>query len=106
MLVTLLALIGCGPKVPELARDLPSIYAEGETIFDARLKARFPVGSDDRAVAEQLTQQGFEVLVTEQGGSAHFSNRSFPVSSVWNIGWKAQDGRVAEIWGVYGGRGP
>ena len=106
ILSALLVLAGCGRAVPELARGLPAEYAEGKKIFDARLKARFPMGSDARAMAETLRQQGFAVLVTPQGGSAHFSDKALPVSNVWNIGWTAKDGRLAGIWGVYGGRGP
>lgn len=106
ILAALLALAGCGQAVPELARGLPAEYAEGAKIFDARLKARFPAGSDAGAMAETLRQQGFAVLVTAQGGSAQFSDNAVPVSNVWNIGWTANAGRVAEIRGIYGGRGP
>jgi hypothetical protein len=104
-----LALVGCGSAcspIPEIGRDLPSNYLEGERVFDARLKAKFPVGTDAYALAEELKRQGFLVRNEAEGGSATFSDKRFPVSSVWNVGWEIKEGRITRIWGVYGGRGP
>ena len=106
LILPLLALLGCGRPVPELGRDLPANYAEGERLFNARLQARFPSGSDAGTVAETLRQQGFTVQQTAAGGRATFSDGQIPVASVWTIGWDAADGRLTRIWGVYGGRGP
>ncbi|MXP29609.1 hypothetical protein GRI58_12360 [Porphyrobacter algicida] len=100
---------GCGSArspIPEIAQGLPNNYSEGERVFDARLKARFPVGTSTNALAEELTKQGFSVTTQINGGGANYTDKGFLVSSVWNIGWKAQGGRITDIWGVYGGRGP
>jgi hypothetical protein len=99
-------LSACGSKVPQLARDLPSTYTEGEKVFDARLKAKFPPGTDEDKLVEALSGDGFKILVSPTGRFATFSDGRFPVASVWNIGWKTDAGKVTEIWGVYGGRGP
>ena len=102
----LLAVTACGSKVPELAQDLPSNYAEGQQVFDARLKAKFPPGTDEAKLVEALKNDGFTVSESSNEHFATFNDGSFPVASVWNIGWKTDAGRLTEIWGVYGGRGP
>ena len=61
---------GCGVAsaglaIPEIARDLPVNFAEGEQVFDARLKARFPVGTMELAVIQELERQRF---LDHQGG--------------------------------------
>jgi hypothetical protein len=100
------SLVGCRPSVPEIGRDLPSSYEEGERIFDARLKRRFPIGSAEGDLVAEAERQGFSVVRSDHGSFATFSNKAFPVQSVWNIGWKAKDGRIEDVWGIYGGRGP
>ena len=101
-----LSLAACCARVPEIARDLPTNYAAGEKVFDARLKAKFPAGADVRTLAGTLEAQGFTVRTDDRGGHASFNDKRFPVANVWNIGWDAKDGKMTQIWGIYGGRGP
>lgn len=96
-----------GPgQIPEIARDLPATYVEGEQVFDARLKARFPVGTAESAIIEELERQGFSINEGPHGGFATFIEKRLIVSNVWNVGWEAENGTVSKVWGVYGGRGP
>ena len=106
LVLAALSLAACGAKVPEIARDLPTNYAAGEKVFDARLKAKFPAGADVRTLAGTLEAQGFTVRTDDRGGDASFSDKRFPVANVWIINWEAKDGRLMRIWGIYGGRGP
>lgn len=106
LLMSIVWLLGCGPKIPPLARDLPSKYEEGEIVFDARIKAAFPSGTEESQLIAELTSQGFSIQHSEHGTFATFSNKRFPVESVWHVGWEAHEGRITKIWGVYGGRGP
>ena len=104
-------LAGCGaePQLPEIARGLPSNYAEGEAIFDARLKSRFPVGTQEEKLVNELSRQGFPIPpVRDSQGNAYseFTRSDFIFQTIWSVRWRAEDGRIAEIWGVYGGRGP
>jgi len=89
-----------------MARDLPSRYAEGERAFDARVKDHFPIGSEEAKLIVEVERQGFSLVTNEHGSFATFSDNKFLVQSVWHIGWKANDGRIEDIWGIYGGRGP
>lgn len=93
-------------EIPEIARDLPTTYAEGEQVFDARLKARFPVGTAESVVIQELKGQGFTINEGSNGRFATFIEKRLVVSNVWNVGWEADNGTISRIWGVYGGRGP
>ncbi len=101
-----ISIVGCRATPPEIARKLPSSYTEGERVFDARLKQRFPVGTKADDVATDLRQQGFSVQSDGDGGHATFSDKAPIVQSVWNVGWKSNGGQITEVWGIYGGRGP
>lgn len=93
-------------KIPEIARGLPATYAEGEKIFDARLKARFPVGTSETDIVEELKRQGFSISEGPRGRFATFIEKRLVVSNVWNVGWEADNGMLSMVWGIYGGRGP
>ena len=93
-------------EIPEIARDLPATYAEGEQVFDARLKVRFPVGTTEGAIVEELKRQGFSINEGPQGQFATFVEQRLVVSNVWHVGWEADNGTISKVWGVYGGRGP
>lgn len=91
---------------PVIGRDLPATYAEGEKVFDARIKAHYPVGGDPKIMANDLRRQGFEVLETESGGSAHFSDKGFPIASIWSVGWDIEAGKLSNVWGILVAAGP
>lgn len=85
---------------------MPATYVEGEKVFDARLKAHFPVGTEESAVVEELGRQGFSINEGPSGRFATFVVKRLVVSNVWNVGWEADNGTISKVWGVYGGRGP
>lgn len=101
-----LSLVACGPKLPEIVRDLPSNYAEGQQVFSSRLKTRFPIGSQEGNLIEILRNDGFEVADSHHDRFATISDKGFPIANVWHVGWQAEGGRITKIWGIYGGRGP
>lgn len=99
--------VPCGTEqIPEIAQGLPPSYAEGEQVFNARLVARFPVGTAEVALVEELKRQGFSIKDGSSGRFATFIEKNLIVSNVWNVGWKVENGTISKIWGVYGGRGP
>ncbi len=93
-------------QIPEIAQGLPSNYAEGEQVFNSRLEARFPVGTAEDALVEELKLQGFSIKDGSSGRFATFVEKNLIVSNVWNVGWEVENGTISKIWGVYGGRGP
>lgn len=102
-------LIGCKPQAPTIGRELPSNYAEGQKIFDARLKSRFPVGTPEERLVEELGEQGFvipRIQAPDGVRYAQFTSTHLVFRTIWSVRWRADDGRVAEIWGVYGVQAP
>lgn len=53
-------LFGYWRPLPDLARDLTNNAAHAESMFDERVKSRFPVGSSGAELVVHLSQQGFE----------------------------------------------
>jgi hypothetical protein len=94
------------PLAPEIGRDLSSNYADGKKVFEARLKARFPVGTSEQALLDELRRQGFERLPDHPGlgdfKSATFCRNELIFRTIWSVSWRSEGGRILEILGVYG----
>lgn len=95
------------PRKPALGRDLPPEYAEGEKVFDRRVKAKFPIGTSEGDLIAELRSQGFSVdfrgrCVVQ---SAKIE-RGLIFRTGWSVRWRAKAGRIEEIWGVYGVAAP
>lgn len=106
LLVMCSSLSGCGSAKPEIGRGLPSDYAEAEPLFNQRVKDRFPPGTDEKRLMDDLQEQGFEVLPRPGGISDATFKSGWIVQTIWSVRWRAKDNRVIETWGVHGGRGP
>ncbi len=96
------------PRTPELGRDLPSNFDEGERMFDRRVKAQFPVGSLEAEVVDQLRRQGFRLNPAPPLDSCKSASirQGFVIQKLWSVRWRATDARIDEIWGVYGAIAP
>ena len=88
------------PRVPDLGRNLPSNYAEGEKVFDERVKARFPLGMSEAHLLERLRSDGFYL------DGANFKSatvtRGLIFKNLWSVRWRVKAGQIEDIWGVYG----
>ncbi len=103
----MILLFGCNPAEPEIGRGLPTGYAEGERLFDRRVKEMFPIGTSEERLLEELQKQGFELLPAFDGvNDATFTRDNWIFQTIWSVRWRAEEGRIKDIWGVYGGRGP
>ena len=104
----LLILGGCTRPIPEIGRGLSQTVPEGQDAFDERVKARFPVGSASTEIVKALLAQGFEESSSPQVRLRTFDYRNggFPVHTLWSVRWREKEGRVTEIWGVFGHTGP
>ena len=102
-------LVGWKP-LPPLARGLPSKVLEAEPLFDRRVKARYPVGTPEEAVMGELGAQGFRPVGGTDGPAGYrdltFRRKRFPFTTLWSVRWRARAGKIEEIWGVHGIRGP
>lgn len=92
------------PRTPALGRDLPSNYAEGERVFDARVKAKFRAGTSEAHLVEELQRQGFAVSSPADGSDCTSATvtRGIVFKCLWSVRWRAKEKRIEEVWGVYG----
>ena len=103
----LFGLTGCTDGVPELGRGLSDNLVQANDEFDHRVKERFAVGMPESELVTELSRQGFERLPPYRGvQDATFYHREFPFVTIWSIRWRTSDGKVTDIWGVHGVRGP
>jgi hypothetical protein len=87
---------------------LPNDVPEAEAAFDARVRARFAIGTAEDVLISEIAEQGFKLTYRAMDGlhDATFYRRRFPFTTLWSIRWKSEAGRITEIWGVFGIRGP
>lgn len=106
----LLALVSLGgylllfpplPRPPEIARGLPSSFAEADEEFARRVSASFPVPLAVEELIAGLSEQGF--TVNEEAEQAIFEKSKFPCTLKWRIYWAAEDGSVSKLNSKYGG---
>jgi hypothetical protein len=98
-------LAACQASEPEIGRALPSEYAAANQEFDRRVKLRYPEGTIENSVVEDLKRQGFVVKSHAGWKEANFTKNYFVIENVWSVRWKASDSRVQEITGLRFGRG-
>ena len=104
-----LALLAACKPVPEIGRNLPSNYAQANAVFDKRVRTRFPVGTDETRLSEELNRQGFDLLphhLDDGVRDATFIKSEGPFETIWSVRWRVSNSKVSEIWGVHGARTP
>jgi hypothetical protein len=89
------------PRLPEIARDLPSNFAEADEEFGSRVKAAFPLPLAVDDLAARLSEQGFSV--NTENSLAVFETRGFPCALIWRIHWETEDESVSALSSIYGG---
>ena len=104
-------LASCGlgkPKIPEIGEGLTQSAIEGQRAFDARIKDRFAVGSSVDSMMSELSSQGFEesTFQNDKFRTLNYRNDRFPVHTLWSVRWREEQGKITEIWGVFGHTGP
>lgn len=87
-----------GPQPPPLLRGLPNKYAEAGPALTARLRARFPSGTDEARVLDDLAAQGF--AVSPSAREADWKREGFPCTEIARIWWQAERGKIVAIEGL------
>ena len=97
-------LIACQPDTPEIAKGLPSDVEDGTRIFDQRVKAQFPVGSDEQKLLAELSRQGFKRKLLDGYDGVRSTNyaRGDAMRTYWTVHWRERRGKITEVRGVYG----
>ncbi len=75
-------------------------------MFDKRVKARFPTGMPEADLIAELRLQGFRFDREGEGCKSATKSRGLIVQTLWSVRWRAHEGRVNDVWGVYGYRTP
>jgi hypothetical protein len=92
------------PRTPLLGRNLPSTFSEGEKVFDKRVKERFPIGTSETSVVDELEGQGFSVDPAPFADEWRRATirRGILIQTLWSVHWRAGANRIENIAGVYG----
>lgn len=94
------------PRTPELGRNLPRDYQKGEVEFDRRVKAQFPRGTGEACLIAQLRNEGFLVDQTKSDCNSATITRGVVMKTLWSVRWRAKEGHIDDVWGVYGAIAP
>ena len=96
------------PRIPPLGRHLPQKYIEGENVFDQRVRARFPIGSVECDMVNQLEIQGFSIDhgFDYEGWRSASIRRGIIIQTLWSVRWRATANRIEEVFGVYAAIAP
>jgi len=89
--------------LPALAADLPTSNATARQDFALRIHARFPVGSDERALMQELWAEGFGRPGQNDGRHwASLERHDLVCSKAWTVTWTADDsGHLTAVEGTY-----
>jgi hypothetical protein len=103
-LFAILALAGCGSAPPRIGSGLPGPSRQVQADFDQRVRTRFPIGSDEAALHNELLREKF-VIVRGKDSPFMFFARYYSSLIVcrdnWTIQWSVFAGRVADIAGYW-----
>jgi hypothetical protein len=99
------ALSACVSSPPAMGSHLPGSSSEASNAFDQRVKARFPVGSDETTLRAELAREKF-VIVREKdapfGFSASYRANELVCRADWVIHWSVFEGKIAAVGGQFG----
>jgi hypothetical protein len=104
VLALVLDLSACTDSPPAIGSHLPGTFAVASDAFDQRVKARFPVGSNEAALRAELARERF-VIAQDQDSALTFSARYHASELVcgadWVIRWSGVDGKIVSIGARY-----
>jgi hypothetical protein len=98
------ALSACAGAPPAIGSHLPGPFSAVSGAFDQRVKAQFPIGSDETALRAVLTQERF-VIIRDRDSPFSFTARYGASELVcradWTVRWSVFEGKIATIGGGY-----
>jgi len=103
-LLSAICLVGCTDMPPPIVYDLPEGASAATAAFDQRVKTRFPAGSDEAALRDELLREGFVIRASEDSPPifvATYERGDSTCRVDWTIQWRADGGRIAELGAKY-----
>jgi hypothetical protein len=97
-------LSACVGSPPAIGSHLRGSFSEASNAFDGRVKARFPVGSDETALRAELAREKFVVSADKDSASdfvARYHADEIVCGASWVIRWSVAEAKVAAISGIY-----
>ena len=95
--------------LPELARNLPSKFTEGNSVFNDRIQNKFGGVKNETEIFSELRKEGFMIIdgVNAAGRrQAVLYGSKFPCSLRWEVSWLVdKDGVISDLAGKYGEAG-
>ena len=92
--------------LPDLARDLPSKFTEGNSVFNDRVQNKFGRTQKEIEVVEELRKEGFMIIagINDAGRrQAILEGNRFPCSLRWEVSWLVdKNGMISDLAGKYG----
>lgn len=91
---------------PEILRDVPVDYNfaraqprfEGSNLLTKRLKEKYPDGTQQKILIEELILSGFDTVNQD---NAYFAFSDFPCLRKWSVRWQNnEDGTISAIQGT------
>jgi hypothetical protein len=106
-LVLSVSVAACVTPPPPIGRDLPPLVADARVAFDQRVKTRFPVGSSERALQDELAREHFNVSAETTTPArwqyvARRDSAQLMCDTHWLISWNSSGGTIQEIAGEFG----
>jgi hypothetical protein len=105
LMIALCAVAGCvsagSEPAPKLGKNLPSSIAEARPAFDRQVKTRFPIGSEERVLLNELRIEGFTIISTNPA-IASFTAHQLGCNLHYFVQWSAENRKIACIGGDYG----
>jgi hypothetical protein len=99
---------GCAVRIPEIGRDLPADFVDANHAFGARVQGRFPIGSSEVALIDELKHEGFTISDSNVQPETYksialYDRPGLPCRLTWRILWSSEDAKISAIAGFYGG---
>lgn len=104
-LLSLLTLAGCGNAPPRIGVGLHGPVRDVQAEFDRRVKAQFPIGSDEAILHRELLREKFTIRRDKDSPfsfSAKYIANNIACRMDWTIRWSEYAGTIAAIGGYWG----
>jgi hypothetical protein len=101
-LFSLLVLASCTTAPPRIGAGLHGPVRDVAEEFDRRVKARFPIGSDETVLRGELEREKFVITRDKDspfGFSAFYQSGGFGCVDHWRVHWSVLAGTIAGIGG-------